>query len=62
MARRRVLLTMSPYAQKLMAKRWFRAGFYCSGYGFHGERITSANTAIKSLITAEFDRLWSKHE
>ena len=57
----RRLLTMSPIAQKLLARRWFLRGFAASGRGFHGEIYNpKKHPALTSLLCAEFDRIWKQ--
>lgn len=45
---------------KASALRWFLMGFALSGRGFHGEVCPLTREAVRSLLTAEFNRRWSE--
>lgn len=50
----------TPGMLREMARRFFRAGFKCSGKGFNGETGAGTAPAVEALLEAEFDRLWAE--
>jgi hypothetical protein len=55
------LLTMSRKALRLVAGRWFLAGFKLSGRGMNGETADlDASPATRRLLMTEFARLWTE--
>jgi hypothetical protein len=55
---REVLLTMPRAALKVLAFKWFKAGFALSGQGFNGETVAASHQGLHTLLRAEFNRRW----
>lgn len=45
-------------ALKVLAFKWFQAGFALSGHGFHGETVRPVHQGLHRLLRAEFNRRW----
>jgi len=53
------LVHMSRHALRALAADWFLRGFALSGRGFHGESLPSDHEGARSILLAEFDRIWN---
>ena len=55
------LLVMHPRVLRLVAQRYYLAGFAASGQGMNGETVdVRAESAVVRLLRAEFSRLWKE--
>lgn len=57
---RSLLTRLGESVLKASALRWFLVGFGLSGRGFHGEVCPLTRSAVRSLLTAEFNRRWAE--
>lgn len=59
-SKRRTALVMNRTALKLYAFKWFARGFGHSGKGFHGESLPPSHQGARSILYAEFLRVFEK--